>query len=254
MIVHFISLFKRLSRMNQFNIIFFMLLFLCICAAETTSQFNPVYLQIQKNRKAISKGRREVKPGIIIAEYYVELGYDDSILARLKKAGVEVEANLFKRDLNEKEKAVRSDCIVIGTVVRFEHPEPTQEDSMRPIYGTTAFVKVDEFLRNDYHISNDVIPVLIESNVVGALTLKPNERVLLFLSAWSVITNWEYNTSPAYYAKMIRDTTIRFEIVGYDGKYLISSDNMNCIADKESRNLIDIKNEIKTIVTAIKER
>jgi hypothetical protein len=239
--------------MNLINKFTCLSLFFCICTAEMAAQYNPVYIQLQKNRKMISKGRREIKPGLAIVEYYVDMGYDDSTLARLKIAGVDVEANLFKRDLNEKEKAVRSDCIIIGTVVMLEHPSATPEGTTRPFYGAAAYVNVEEFLRNDYHVSKGVIPVLIESNVVGAITLKPGEHVLLFLSAWSVITNFEYNTSPDYYAKMIRDTTIRFEIVGYEGKYLITSNKVNCNADKESKNLIDVKKDIKTIVGAIKK-
>jgi hypothetical protein len=227
-------------------------LLLCICAADLTAQLNPVYLQIQKNRKAISQGRREVKQGLTVTEYYVDMGYDDATLARLKKVGVDVKANLFKRDLNEKEKAVRSDCIIIGTVVRLENPPAKPEGTMRPFYTTTAYVSVEEFLRNDYRVTKGVIPVLIESNIVGAITLKTDEHVLLFLSAWSVITNFEYNTSTDYYAKMIRDTTIRFEIMGFDGKYVFFSDKVWSSPERGSRSLLDVKKDVQAVVAAIK--
>jgi hypothetical protein len=55
----------------------------------------PVYLQVQKNRKVISKGRREIKPGLTFVEYYADMGYNDATLARLKKVGVDVEGFVY---------------------------------------------------------------------------------------------------------------------------------------------------------------
>jgi hypothetical protein len=243
-------------RMNLPHKFLIISLLYCFSAADLVSQLNPVYLQVQKNRKAISKGRREIRPGLTIVEFYVDMGYDDAILARLKKVGVDVEGTLQETNLNEKEKAVRSDCIVIGRVIRLEHPCDTSNGKTSPTYNTIAYVGVEEFLRNDYHMKKGVIPVMLHSGpmqqYIEEILLTYDEHVLLFLSAIGVLSYAEYNSRPEDYNKLIEDATIRFRISGY-GKYLISSGKVNCNADKESKNLIDVKNDIKTIVNAIKK-
>jgi hypothetical protein len=222
-----------------------------------SAQLNPVYLQMQKNRKTITKGRREIKPGLTIVEYYVDMGYDDATLRRLKKIGVDVEGTLQKRALNDKEKAVRSDCIVIGKVARLEHPYDTTGGRTTPEYNTIAYVEVEEYLRNDYHLTQKTIPIMIQSGPrvtrMGEIELHTDEHVLLFLSASSVIANAEYNTPPAYFKIVIQDTTMRFNILGFDGKYIFYSDKVWCSPERGSRSLIDVKKDIATVVAAIKK-
>jgi hypothetical protein len=242
--------------MNLVHKIFVWSALLCIFATDMTAQLNPVYLQIQKNRKAISKGRHEIRPGLTFVEYYVDMGYDDATLARLKKIGVDVEGTLFKRELNEKEKAVRSDCIVIGTVVRLEHPNDTTGGRTTPEYNTIAYIDVEEYLRNDYHLTQSTIPVVIQSGPqverIGEIKLQTDEHVLLFLTATGVIAYAEYNTPPAYFKKVIQDTTVRFEILGFDGKYVFFSDKVWGSPERGSRSLFEVKKDIQTVVAAVK--
>ncbi|HLP60381.1 MAG TPA: hypothetical protein VK186_16185, partial [Candidatus Deferrimicrobium sp.] len=129
------------------------------------AQINPVYQELQKNRKGHSKtkfGENQHKAKI---DFMIDMGYDDSTAVRLKKINIDVNDLRTKMQLNEKEKVVFSDCIVIGTVVKIEHPVDTPRAKIE--YATIASVKPEEFLRNDYHLGQAEIPVIIISGPIG---------------------------------------------------------------------------------------
>lgn len=217
------------------------------------AQTNPVYREVEKNRKAITKGRREVKPNFTIVEPFVDLGYDDSTLARLKKVGADIERlyELNPTDWNSKVRAAISDCIVIATVTEkesfFNAPVPFS-------FRTIARLKVEEFLRNDFNVPASDLQVVIHSGghttEVGEDTLIKGERYLLFLSARGFLNEVEYNDSKKMYQKMITDPTVRFMIIcDIDGEYRIRNGSMmNRIS---TRNLQDTKDEISAVVNAV---
>ncbi len=63
------------------NYISYCLILCFFYSLELVAQVNPVYKEVQKNRKVITKGRRQARPDVTIIELFVDLGYDDSTLA-----------------------------------------------------------------------------------------------------------------------------------------------------------------------------
>ncbi len=144
------------------------------------------------------------------AEWYAAMGYSDTAIRALKINGLQFH------------KAVFSDCIVIGTVSYLEY------DSSYTPYHTIAYVSVDTFLRNDYNITNRMIPVVMQSGPLGrgiSTRLTPEDElgqgdhVLLFLSALGLLVDRQYELPrySGYYEKMLQDEKIRFVITGSSG-------------------------------------
>ena len=179
------------------------------------------------------------------------MGYNDSIVLNLKKIGVDI-SKLFHvyKPFDEKALTTLSDCIVIGTVERKEYP--LQEDDF---FHTIAYIKVEEFLRNDYNLSKSEIPVMIRSGPtasegrmiqVGEDTLKIGENVLLFLSANELIYESKVNNQHKLYNQLINDPVIRF---GVREKYNLEYGKV--IARNSVKNLADVRDDINTVLKAI---
>ncbi|HLP81185.1 MAG TPA: hypothetical protein VK141_04210 [Nitrosomonas sp.] len=138
----------------------FCFIFVFLIGTRVEAQTNPVYRDVQNNRKVITKGRREIKPNLTIVESFVDLGYDDTTLARLKEAGADIEKLYAVPKWNNKVRAAISDCIIIGTVIKKEYPWYASHELP---FRTIAHVRVDEFLRNDFHVPASDLQVMINS-------------------------------------------------------------------------------------------
>ena len=183
------------------------------------------------------------------AEWCTYMGYSDTTAEALALVGVDLVKAISSPELrNNKDKAALADCIVIGNVVRIEH------DSSEVPYHTIAYLKVDKFLRNDFNVNEKEIPILIKSGpakgglrleVQGEKKLDKNERVLLFLSATSLIFN-SYYKSPAYYKKIIDQRNISF-LISY--KYLI--DGVRVTDNGKTFELNKMMSEIEYVTRAL---
>jgi hypothetical protein len=226
---------------------FFVIFLTIVIVSDTAAQKNVVYKTMQRYKGTDSKSRL-MRMGVdkFMAESLVDLGYDDSTIVKLRTIGVDLPGLSSKEGkLDEKEKGALSDCIVIGTVARIEHPKGNIP------YQTIAFVDAEEFLRNDYHVSKSQIPVMIVSGPTRTMipedTLGLGEHVVLFLSARSLIVFAHHNL-PAYYSQLINDSTIGFRILG-EGKYRIESGKV--FRGGYQKSLTQVKDEIKTVLKVL---
>ncbi len=241
--------------MKNFKIIFVHIIFLIVFVFTLTceAQINPVY-KIMKLRGWISpleKDLGKLTPDQYEKEVLVSMGYNDTTVTKLQKAGVNL-LSLHKRSghWNEKTWAALSDCIIIGTVSRIEHPF-----GEKSWFHTVAYVRVEEFLRNDYNLPKMQIPVLLVSGPtgtgqtaieIGEDTLGIGEHVLLYLSACSLIRFASNNHMHNLYNQLINDSTIKFSIVA---KFNIETGKV--ISRNRERNLNNVRSEIKTVLTTI---
>lgn len=228
-----------------------LLTFLIFSTAE--AQINPVYkVMIERGWTPLSSNeKRELTHEQMDKEYISSMGYNDTIISNLKKIGVDFTLlRTMYGHLDEKYFAALSDCIVIGTVKRKEYP--MEEDDF---FHTIAYIKVEEFVRNDYNLSKSEIPVMIRSGPTssgeiliqeGEDTLRIGENVLLFLSAHGLIMYAYNNQIDKLYDELINDPIIRFKIRATfdleDGK-VIGRDGV--------KDLVKVKNDINTVLKAI---
>jgi hypothetical protein len=196
---------------------------------DKTIHANRVYQKI--HRQALSGAADRIEKmgaGKYAADFLSDLGYTDTTINDLRKNGVDL-LRLPTRNLWGVEiQAALSDCIVIGTVSRITHPE---DESW---FQTVAYVKVERFLKNNYSLVDKEIPIMIVSGptrtLIGEDTLGQWEHVLLFLSASSLIRSASYNM-PDLYNRLVRDSTVRFEI---KGKYVVGSGKITTVGGKMS--------------------
>jgi len=185
------------------------------------------------------------------AEALISMGYNDTTVTKLQKVGADLLA-LYKpaAHWNEKVFASLSDCIIIGTVSHIEHPF-----GEKSWFHTVAYVRVEEFLRNDYNLPKIQIPVLLVSGPtgtgqteieIGEDTLGIGEHVLLFLSANELIDIACNNNMRDWYNQLINDSTVKFSIVA---KYDIKAGKV--ISRNRERNLTDIRSDIKKVLTTV---
>lgn len=210
-----------------------------------TAQVNPVYQAMQRNKSTGSEGRL-IKDGLdkLTAEGFAQMGYSDTTIANLRNAGVDLSKLRIKAGRwDEKDRAALSDCIVLGTVKRIEHPKGN------PWFQTVAYVDAEEFLRNDYNISRNGIPVMIVSGptteLVGEDTVEVGEHVLLFLGAAALIRFAQYNLK-GYFTELINDSTIRFKVIG---KYRVESGRV--LGERMNKSLDEVKGEIRAVMQAV---
>jgi hypothetical protein len=184
-------------------------------------------------------------------EFLSSFGYNDTIISNLKKIGVDFALlrSIYGHS-NDKIFAALSDCIVIGTVERKEYP--LKEDDF---FHTIAYIKVEEFLRNDYNLSKSEIPVMVRSGPTfsklimmqeGEDTLRIGENVLVFLSAHSLIMFAYNNQMDKLYEELLNDPIIRFKIVA---KYNLEDGKV--IGRNSVKDLTNVKDDINTILKAI---
>ncbi len=225
-----------------------------LLVAGATAQVNPVYQRMLKNgwKYPFENGFRKLTPPEVDSEFCRSMGYDDSTVANLKRIGVDV-AGRWKRHVvwDKKAWAALSDCIVVGTVSKVEHPFPRSF-----WFHTVAYVQVDQFLRNDYGLPKEEVPVLEISgptgrpgeqiDLIGEDTLRIGEHVLLFLSASSLILFAADNNMHDLYNYLINDSTISFQMLA---KYDIKSGEVLTNTKKES--LRTVTDSISSIVNVI---
>ncbi len=229
----------------------FLLTFLIFSTVE--AQINPVYkIMIERGWTPLSKNdKTELTHEQMDKEFIIIMGYNDTIISNLRNIGVDLSLlRSMYGHYNEKIIAALSDCIVIGTVERKEYP--LQEDDF---FHTIAYIKVEEFLRNDYNLPKNEIPVMIHSGPtasegimiqVGEDTLKIGEKVLLFLSANELIYESKVNNQHKLYNQLINDPVIRF---GVRGKYNLEDGKV--IERNSVKNLADVRDDINTVLKAI---
>ncbi|MCL5020188.1 MAG: hypothetical protein M1339_00685 [Bacteroidetes bacterium] len=220
------------------------------------AQTNPVYRRMVQNgwKYPFGNGFRKLTPAQLDAEACTCMGYDDSTVANRKKIGVNVKERWKSMNWDNKMWTALSDCIVIGTVSRIEHPSWP-----RPWFHTVAYVQVDEFPRNDYGLPVGEVAVLEVSGPtgqgtarvtrIGEDTLSVGDHVLLFLSASGLITFASDNNMHALYSHLINDPKTWFELLArYDMKAgeAFSKTRRGSVAS-----LSDIQDEIDTVLKTI---
>ncbi len=233
---------------------FYMVCFLALMIVlNSKAQVNPVY-KIMKERgwvSPIEKGLGILTPAQYDKEEFVSMGYNDTSIINLQKVGVNL-LTLHKRShhWNEKTLAALSDCIIIGTVKRIEHPFGAHS-----WFHTVAYVQVENYLRNDYNLPKMQIPIFMVSGpngkgetaiMVGEDKLEIGEHVLLYLSASGLIRFASNNNMADLYKKLINDSTVTFEIVA---KFNV--ENGKVISRKKERDLDKVRNNINIVTTAI---
>jgi hypothetical protein len=225
---------------------------LCFCAGVMVAQINPIYQSIQKNRKSLAEHPVPQLGRFDKVDYIRLMGYDSTAIANLENIGVNFSELWRNMNLNEQEKAVRADCIIIGTVAKVDHFRNPRGKFID--FATTAYVEVEEFLRNDFNLPKRHIPIKIETGpgvgVSGEDTLGLGEHVLLFLGA-AYLMEYAERYLPEYYERSINDSTIQFQIIGFRSKYIIKSDRASNRFNERNRDLGEVKEEIRAVVDAI---
>ncbi len=188
--------------------------------SSARAQVNPVYKRMVQNGWSypFKNGFRMLTPTELDSEFVKSMGYSESTVANLEKSGIRIVGRWEKRGpWNSKLWTALSDCIVIGTVSRIEHPAWS-----RPLYLSIVYVKVDSFLRNDYGFSMSEVEVMQRAGPTGTglIAIAPNEprwtvgeRVLLYLSASQLITFAANNDMPKLYNRLINSRKIRFQLI-----------------------------------------
>ncbi len=222
----------------------------------TEAQVNPVYKKMkQRGWTPLSSNiKTKINPDQLKSEFLISMGYKDTTVSKLQKLGVNLgKLTSLHRPLDEKILTAVSDCIIIGTVTKKEYPL-----TKRTWYHTIAHVQVEEFLRNDYNLSKDQIPILIESGPtaagekdirVGEDTLEIGEHVLLFLDANGLIRLANNNHMSNLYDELVNDSSIKFRILA---KYDLKSGKAS--RREEVKNLVDVRDKINIILTALNNR
>ena len=184
------------------------------------AQVNPVYKRMVQNGWSypFKNGFRILTPTELDSEFVKSMGYSESTVANLEKSGIRIVGRWKKRGpWNSKLWTTLSDCIVIGTVSRIEHPAWS-----RPLYLSIVYVKVDSFLRNDYGFSMSHVEVMQRAGPTGTGLIaidrhEPHwsvgQRVLLFLSASQLITFAANNDMKKLYGQLVNSPKVRFQLI-----------------------------------------
>jgi len=237
---------------NWFLIVYLLPLML---VPSVLAQVNPVYQRMIQNgwKYPFENGFRKPTPPELDSESCKTMGYTDSTVANLKEMGVDLLERWKIRPWDEKMWTALSDCIVIGTVSKIEHPSwPI------PWYHTVAYVQVEEFLRNDYGLPKAQVAVLEVSGPtgrpgervtrIGEDTLNIGEHVLLFLSGSGLITTAALNSQQNLYNYLINDSNVWFEMLA---RYDIQSDQLLSKREKQILSLSQMRNEIGRVLSVI---
>lgn len=223
--------------------------FIFLIANIAVAQVNPAFQRMKKNREAVAQSQKESltvqKPDMALASY----GIDNCTIKKFKElTNIDLAQWRELQPWSESVKTALSDCIIIGTVERVEHPE--YNATIRSAFETVAYVNVKEYLRNDYNLPKGLIPIWIKSGnrsrIIDEDTLGVGENVLLFLSAIGLIGYAESN-EPALYDTLINDETINFRILSADGKYLVHSGQAVNTKTEKCIEVKKIKEEVKKI-------
>lgn len=178
--------------------------------SNVEAQINPVY-KIMRQRGWTPQSindKTKLTPNKVNEKFLISMGYNHSTISNLQKVGVDL-LKLYGSYRNVKRLTAVSDCIVIGSVARKEYP--LRE---RASFHTIAYIQVEEFLRNDYNLPKDQIPVMIESGPTASGgrviagdedTLRTGEHVLLFLTANGLIIMANYSHMYKLYEQLIND-------------------------------------------------
>ncbi len=229
----------------------FLLTFFTVSIVE--AQVNPVYkIMRQRGWTPLTKNNKTKLTGAQMRKnILISMGYNDSIISNLKKIGVDLlNPEIIYDYRNIKASIASSDCIIIGTVVRKEYPLKE-----RATFHTIAYVQVEEFLRNDYNIPKDQIPVMIESGPTASGgkmiagdedTLRIGEHALFFLTADQLIIYANYNEMFDLFDRLINDPTIRFRIFT---KYDLKDDQL--ITKYKFIDLSVVEDDVNTVMKAI---
>jgi len=242
--------------MKNLSKLLIVLLILILPSLVLNAQINPVY-KIMKQRgwvSPIEKNLGKLTPDQYEKEALISMGYDDTLVTKLKEIGVDL-LELHKRQglWNDKVFATLSDCIIIGTVEKIEHPFGAHS-----WFHTVAYVRVKNYLRNDYNLPKMQIPIFIVSGpngqgetatLSGENTLDLGEHVLLYLSASGLISFASDNHIPDLYKKLINDSRINFEMVA---KYDLKDGEL--IGKQRVGNLAKVKRDIEKVVSIINKK
>lgn len=243
------------STMKNIKVIIINITFLLTLVLSVTcrAQINPVYkIMLQRGWYAQAGAfHGKLTFDQMDTELLSSMGYNETAAANLKKIGVDLFGfHTGRQQCTDKALAALSDCIIIGTVNRVEHPFKGSN-----WFHTIAYVQVEEYLRNDYDLPKIQIPILIQSGQTdkglysianGEDTLAIGEHVLLYLSAAGLIVFASENHLNKLYNYLVDDSEIQFQKIGMfdiiDGKAFSYS---------TVRNLEDLKQDIKDVLKAV---
>lgn len=213
-------------------------LLILFAASAATAQVNPVYRQMLRNGWSypFKNGFRMLTSPEIDSEFCRSMGYNSNTVDTLEKSGIRVVGRWKKRGpWGSKLWTALSDCIVIGSVSKIEHPSWA-----KPFYNSVVYVEVDSFLRNDYDLAKGRVAVMQISGPTGTGLIaidsqEPRwsigEHVLLFLSASQLITFAANNDMQKLYSQLINSPEIRFQLIARLG---IKFDDVLCNGKRES--------------------
>lgn len=241
--------------MNCIKKILPVILLTVLTVSIVEAQVNPVYkIMRQRGWTPLTKNNQTKLTGAQMRKNtLISMGYNDSTISNLKKIGVDLLNPKTRYYLgNIKALTASSDCIIIGTVVRKKYPL-----TENIFFHTIAYVQVEEFLKNDYKLSPDQIPLMIRSGPMyngnkmvqeGEDTLRIGEHVLLFLSANLLILNANNNKMYDLFNQLINDPIVRFEIFR---KYNLK--DRKIIGRSGVKSLSDVKEDINKVIKVIRK-
>ena len=230
----------------------FTFLFALFFSLACPAQINPVY-KIMKQRgwyAPVGAFQGKLTFAQMDTELLSSMGYNDTAVANLKKIGVDLLGLHGGQKWTDKVFAALSDCIIIGTVTRLEYP--FKENSW---FHTTAYVQVEEYLKNDYNLPETQIPVLIKSGPTGTGsyimangedTLAIGEHVLLYLSATGLIVFASENHMNELYNYLVNDSKIQFEKID-----MFDIIDEKAFSHRTVRNMEDLRQDIKDVLKAV---
>ncbi len=178
------------------------------------------------------------------------MGYNDTLVSNLKKIGVELQPGKRWDPSDIKTLTAVSDCIVVGTVISKEYPLRT-----RAQFNTIAYVRPDEYLRNDYNLTGEPIHIMIASGPLnsgekmiseGEDTLFIGERALFFLTASGLIEYADNNRMNDLYEELINNPVIRFKIIS---KYELKDAK---VFNRDVHiDMTDVRRDINTVINVL---
>lgn len=230
------------------------LIFITLFSLLSEAQVNKAYKTMLNNKNSKSEeGLMKMGADKYLASALASYGYNDTTIIRLRGIGVDLLNIKYHLPWNVKIWTALSDCIIIGTVSKIEHP--FKENFW---YHTLVFVKVEKFLRNDYNLPIGEIPILQVSGWTdsgkkytkyGEDTLGIGEHVLLFLSASAVFEFAKNNHLNDLYNQLVNDKNIKFRV---EAKYLI--ENGNVVRKDRVRSIAEVTNDIDTVLNVINRK
>lgn len=228
------------------------LIFIFIFSLSCPAQINPVY-KIMKQRgwyAPVGAFHGKLTFAQMDTELLSSMGYNDTAVANLKKIEVDLLGLHGRQKWTDKVFAALSDCIVIGTVEKIEHPF-----GERSWFHTVAYVQVEEFLRNDYNLSKGLIPILIVPGPAGTRftviangedTLGIGDHVLLYLDASGLIVFASENHMNELYNYLVNDSKIQFEKIA-----MFNIIGEKAFSHSNVRDLEGLRLDIKEVLNAV---